>query len=316
MITTVREDLKTELEEIDKAGLTKRERIIESPQGSHIEVNGGPRGPELLREQLPRPRRTTRASSRRRTQALDECGFGMASRPLHLRHPGHPQAARAEDRRIPRHRGHHPLRLLLRRQRRPVRDPARRGGRRHLRRAEPRLHHRRHPPVQGRAATATRTATWPTSRRSSRRRGRPSAPRLIATDGVFSHGRRRRQRWTGSATWPSSYDAMVMVDDCHATGFLGQDRPRHAGALRRAGPRGHHHLHPRQGARRRRRAASPPAAGRSSSCSASARRPYLFSNTLPPPIVGAALAVPRPALEARPSCATGSRRTRRASARG
>ena len=39
--------------------------------------------------------------------------------------------------------------LLLRRQRRPVRDAARRGGRRHLRRTEPRQHHRRHPALQG-----------------------------------------------------------------------------------------------------------------------------------------------------------------------
>ena len=30
------------------------------------------------------------------------------------------------------------------------------------------------------------------------------------------------------------YDAMVMVDDSHATGFIGPDGPRHARALRRA----------------------------------------------------------------------------------
>ena len=48
----------------------------------------------------------------------------------------------------------------------PLRDAARRGGRHHLRRAQPRLDHRRHPPLQGASATATRTATWPSSKRS------------------------------------------------------------------------------------------------------------------------------------------------------
>ena len=31
------------------------------------------------------------------------------------------------------------------------------------------------------------------------------------------------------------YDALVMVDDSHAIGFIGETRPRHARALRRAG---------------------------------------------------------------------------------
>ena len=52
-------------------------------------------------------------------------------------------------RRLPRHRRRDPLRLLLRRQRRPVRDPARAGGRGDLRRPQPREHHRRRTPVQG-----------------------------------------------------------------------------------------------------------------------------------------------------------------------
>ena len=45
---------------------------------------------------------------------------------LHLRHRRDPQGAGGPARRLPRHRGHDPVRLLLRRQRRPVRDPARR----------------------------------------------------------------------------------------------------------------------------------------------------------------------------------------------
>ena len=35
-------------------------------------------------------------------------------------------------------------------------------------------------------------------------------------------GRRHRQAATRSATWPSSYDALVMVDDSHAVGFMGE----------------------------------------------------------------------------------------------
>ena len=38
-------------------------------------------------------------------------------------------------------------------------------GRRHLRRAEPRLDHRRHPPLQGPAAALPRTTTWTSWRR-------------------------------------------------------------------------------------------------------------------------------------------------------
>ena len=60
-----------------------------------------------------------------------------------------------------------------------------RAGRDHLRRAQPRLDHRRDPPLQGDAACATRTATWTSSRRVSRRRA-GARYRLIATDGVFS----------------------------------------------------------------------------------------------------------------------------------
>ena len=44
------------------------------------------------------------------------------------------------------------------------------GGRHHLRRTEPRQHHRRHPPLQGAAAFATSTTTWPTWKPSWARR--------------------------------------------------------------------------------------------------------------------------------------------------
>ena len=44
-----------------------------------------------------------------------------------------------------------------------------------------------------------------------------------------------------------------MVDDSHATGFVGATRPRHARTARRDGSRRHPHRHARQGARRRER---------------------------------------------------------------
>jgi hypothetical protein len=71
--------------------------------------------------------------------------------PYHHR-AGPAQAAGGAHLELPRHTGHDPLPLLLRRQRRSVRGAADSGGRGHQRRAQPRVHHRRHPPVQGAAA--------------------------------------------------------------------------------------------------------------------------------------------------------------------
>ena len=87
------------------------------------------------------------------------------------------------------------------------------------------------------------------------------------------------------------YDALVMVDDSHAVGFVGERRPRHARAARRDGPRRHHHRHARQGAGRRVAAATPAAAREIVELLRQRSRPYLFSNTLAPPIVAASLKV-------------------------
>ena len=106
--------------------------------------------------------------------ALDRYGYGMASVRFICGTQEVHKALEARLSRLPRHRGHHPLLVLLRRQRRALRDAARAGGRDHLRRAQPRLDHRRRPALQGQAPTATPTTTWPTSSAACKEaRGRP-----------------------------------------------------------------------------------------------------------------------------------------------
>jgi glycine C-acetyltransferase len=87
------------------------------------------------------------------------------------------------------------------------------------------------------------------------------------------------------------YDAMVMVDDSHATGFIGKTgrgTPEHCGVMR---PRRR-----RDRARSARPSAAPPAASprarrRWSRCSASARGRTSSRTPSPPAIVGASIAV-------------------------
>lgn len=109
---------------------------------------------------------------------------------------------------------------------------------------------------------------------------------LIATDGVFSMDG-YYAKLPEIRALADSYGAMVMVDDCHATGFTG---PRGAGTPARAGVRadiltgtlgkalggalGGYIAGPQPVIDLLRQRA----------------RPYLFSNALPPAVVGAALA--------------------------
>ena len=113
--------------------------------------------------------------------------------------------------------------------------------------------------------------------------------RLIATDGVFSMDG-YIARLAEICDLAERYDAMVMVDDCHATGFLGatgRGSPEHCGVRGRVdiltGTLG--------------KALGGASGGYTAS---SARvvdwlrqrsRPYLFSNTLAPVIAGASLKV-------------------------
>ena len=110
---------------------------------------------------------------------------------------------------------------------------------------------------------------------------------LIATDGVFSMDGYLAKLQDIRAL-ADKYEALVMVDDCHATGFMGpqgRGTPAHAGVrvdiltgtLGKA----------LGGALGGYVAASAPVVD----LLRQRARPYLFSNALPPPVVGAALAV-------------------------
>ena len=147
-----------------RPALEKPERVLTSPQQAHVDVRGDDRAvlnmcannylgladhPEVV------------AAAH---EALDRWGLRHGVRAVHLRHAGAAQGARRRLIEIPGHRGHDPVSVVLRRERRAVRDAAGAGRRGHLRRAEPREHHRRHPPLQG-AAPAL----------SEQRHGRPGS---------------------------------------------------------------------------------------------------------------------------------------------
>ena len=169
-------------------------------------------------------------------QALDALRLRPGLRPLHLRHAGAPQATRGTSCREFLGTDDTILySLLLRRQRRPVRDAARRGGRRHLRRAEPRQHHRRRPPLQGPALPLQEQRHGrPGSAAAGGRRTRALPPdrhrrRLL-------DGRLHRQRSPAICDLADKYDALVMVDDSHAAGFIGatgRGTPEHYGVMDR-----------------------------------------------------------------------------------
>lgn len=111
--------------------------------------------------------------------------------------------------------------------------------------------------------------------------------RLIATDGVFSMDG-IIANLSGICDLAEKYDAMVMVDDCHATGFLGQNgrgSPEYCGVDGRVdiltGTLG--------------KAMGGASGGYTAACGEIVEwlrqrsRPYLFSNTLAPVIASASL---------------------------
>ncbi len=117
----------------------------------------------------------------------------------------------------------------------------------------------------------------------------PAAQRkLLITDGVFSMDGDLGPL-PGLCALAEEYGCIMMVDDAHASGVFGQERPRHRRSLRdvTAGSTS-------RSARFRRRSArwaamSPAAAPSSSSCYHRAR-PFLFSTSHPPSVAAACLA--------------------------
>ena len=142
--------LSRETEQLKAQGLFKPERVLSSAQSAVVRVGAGDEVVNLCANNyLGLANDAVRARSRAARARPLRLRHGVGA--LHLRHAGDPQGARSAAEPLPRHRGHDPLLLLLRCERRPVRDAARRAGRGDQRRAESREHHRRRAPLQSAA---------------------------------------------------------------------------------------------------------------------------------------------------------------------
>ena len=164
----------------------------------------GQRGAELLRQQLPRPRRPSRPASTRPKSALDDWGYGMAS----VRFICGTQEQHLElERRVSAFLGTEATILFS-----SCFDANggvfetlfTRRGRDRLRRAEPRLHHRRHPPVEGAAVPLQEPRHGRPARRSSRPRGMPAPASRSSSPTASSRWTATSPRSRRSATSPTS----------------------------------------------------------------------------------------------------------------
>ena len=137
--------------------------------------------------------------------------------------------------------------------------------------------------------------------------------RMIATDGVFSMDGIIADL-KSVCDLADKYDALVMVDDSHAVGFMGKTGRGTHEYRERDGPRRHPHRHARQGpGRRQRRLHERPVRDRHDAPPAVAAVSVL---ELGRPVDRGRLAQgARDLHAARPSCATSSRKTRSSSAR-
>jgi glycine C-acetyltransferase len=113
--------------------------------------------------------------------------------------------------------------------------------------------------------------------------------KLIATDGVFSMDG-SVANLKGICDLADRYRALVMVDDCHATGFLGRTG---RGSLEHAGVMGRVDIVTGTLGKALGGALGGFTTGRREIIAMLRQRsrPYLFSNSLPPAVVGASLAV-------------------------
>ena len=291
-----------------------RARHPTRPQSAHVDGRGGARGAELLRQQLPRPGRPPATWSRPRTRALDEWGFGMASVRFIC---GTQELHKELEQRLSAFLGHGGHDPVLRRASTPTAASSRRC-------SAPRTRSSPTSSTTRRSSTASGCARRSGYRYAQPRHGRPggaaeggrAAPgaALIVTDGVFSmDGYVAPLREICDLA--DRYDALVMVDDSHAVGFVGPDRPRHARAAAASTDR----VDIVTGTLGK-------ALGGASGGYVAARaeivellrqraRPYLFSNTLAPAIVAGIAAGARPARAGGRAAGAAAARTPRCSAR-
>ena len=201
------------------AGLYKAERVITSKQAGEIAVESAGHVLNFCANNYLGLADDAEIGEAAKA-ALDRYGFGMASVRFICGTQGGTQGPGAADRRLSGHGGRHPLRGMLRRQRRAVRDAS---GREDAVISDALNHASIIDGVRlSKAAGGCRYAEQRHGRPGKMRCSEASDARfrLIATDGVFSMDG-IIANLQGICDLAEKYDAMVMVDDCHATGFLG-----------------------------------------------------------------------------------------------
>ncbi|MHC5012317.1 MAG: glycine C-acetyltransferase [Planctomycetota bacterium] len=287
MFTKVQSGLRQELEEIEEAGLTKRERIITSPQGAHIQVSGDR---DVLNfcanNYLGLANHPALVAAAK--EALDERGFGLASVRFIC---GTQDAHREFERRIAAYLGMESsilytscfdangglFEVLLGPEDAVVSDALNHAsvidGIRLCKARRFRYEH---------MDLADLEAKLKEAREGGARRV------MIATDGVFSMDGDIADL-KGICDLADAYDAMVMVDDSHATGFVGK-----------TGRGTHEHCGVRDRIDVITSTLGKALGGASGGFTAAKAevvdllrqrsRPYLFSNSLPPPLVAAGMA--------------------------
>jgi glycine C-acetyltransferase len=284
VFTNVKDGFLAELKSIDDAGLRKRERVITTPQGASIRVAAGPEVLNFCANNylgLANHPRLIEAAKR----SLDSHGFGMAS--VRFICGGTSTSSLEAELARFRVRRRHPLHVVFRRERRPfetllgendaiVSDALNHAsiidGIRLAKAHRFRYEHLDFKDLKAKLEEAKAVG----ARRI-----------LVATDGVFSMDGDIADLKT-LCDLAESYGAMVMVDDSHATGFVGRTgrgTPEHCGVMGRVDI-----LTSTLGK----------ALGGASGGFTCARqeivdllrqrsRPYLFSNTVAPPIAAASL---------------------------
>ena len=173
-------------------GLFKAERVIASPQSAHITLADGTEVLNLCANNYlglaDHPQLVQAAH-----EALDAYGYGMASVRFICGTQTVHTALETALSELPRHRRHDPVLVVLRRQRRTVRDDPGRAGLRDLGRAQPRVDHRRRPAVQGQASALRQQRHGPAGAVPAGRRRRP-LPADRDRRGVLDGRRDRRPR--------------------------------------------------------------------------------------------------------------------------